>query len=304
MLAVVSTVAGQSSGPRVELSLIATDKDNRSINTIRKNDIHVFEDKVEQTVISLEADTRPVDCVLAMDASGSFRSFVVATVEAARAIIANRRDADEIAIERFISSDKIEKFHDFSTDGIALIESFRNFKLEGGQSAVIDAIYTAVEAVSEHNKSADRRKVVVLFSDGEDRNSFYNTEQLLKLLRERKVQVFVIGITMDLDKETGFTRRSPREKAEKLLTSVAEETGGRVFFPKDGKQLSEAALEIVHDLRAQFRVVYTSNATGTGARKIDVKLSAPNGEKRIAVTRRRYFVDSNGLPTGNEKKSP
>jgi Ca-activated chloride channel homolog len=295
MLAALSVVVGQTSGPRVELSLIVTDKDNKSVNTIRREDIRLFEDNVEQKVNSIEADTRPVDCVLVIDASGSFRVFLVATLEAAKLIISNRRPADEIAIERFISSDKIEKFHDFTTDGNALTESFKSFKPEGGQSAVIDAIYAAVEAVSEHNNSGDRRKVVVLFSDGEDRNSFYQTETLLKLLRQRKVQIFVVGITMDLDKEAGLVRRSPREKAEKLLTSVVEETGGRAFFPRDGKQLSDAALEIVHDLRAQFRVVYTSSAVGAGFRKIEVKLTAPNGERRIAITRRRYYVESNGL---------
>lgn len=304
VLAALSTAAGQSTGSRVELSLIVTDKDKRSVDTIRKEDVHVFEDNVEQTVISLEADSRPIDCVLAMDASGSFRSFVVAAVEAARAIIANRRAADEIAIERFISSDKIEEFYPFSTDGSALIESFRSFKLEGGQSAVIDAIYTGVEALSEHNKSADRRKVLVLFSDGEDRNSYYKTEQLLKLLRERKVQIFVIGITMELDKGAGLDRRTSRERAEKLLNTVAEETGGRVFFPQDGKELAAAAAEIVHDLRAQFRVVYASSGVRTGVRKIEVKLSDQDGQKRIAVTRRRYNVPSNARPQGNEKKSP
>ena len=304
MLAVWSTAAGQGAGPRVELSLIVTDKENRSVNTIRKEDVHVFEGNVEQTVVSVEPDDRPVDCVLAIDASGSFRSFVAAAVEAARLIIDNRRAGDEIAIERFISSDKIEELHGFTSDGNALIESFKSFKLEAGQSAVIDAVYAAVEAVSEHNKSADRRKVVVLFSDGEDRNSFYKTEQLLKLLRDRKVQIFVIGITMDLDKEARLINRSPREKAEKLLSSIVEETGGRAFFPQDGKQLTEAATQIVHDLRAQFRIVYTSNSTGTGARKIEVKLSDQNGEKRIAVTRRRYNVPSNGRADTGEKKSP
>jgi len=304
IFAALSTATAQGASPRVELSLIVTDKDNRSVNTIRKEDVHVFEDNVEQNVVSLEADARPLDCVLAMDASGSFRSFVVAAVEAARVIISNRRAADEIAIERFISSDKIEEFHPFSTDGIALIESFRSFKLEAGQSAVIDAIYAGVEALSEHNKSADRRKVLVLFSDGEDRNSYYKSEQLVKLLRERKVQIFVIGITMDLDKGAGLDRRTSREKAEKLLNSVVEETGGRAFFPTDGKQLNEAALEIVHDLRAQFRVVYTPSVAGKGLRKIEVKLNAPNGEKRIAVTRRRYYVNVNGRPDGSEKKSP
>src|ERR1041384_5109835 len=82
MLAALSGVSAQSAGPRVELNLIVTDKDNKSVNTIKKEDINAFEDKAEQTVVTLEADERPVDCILAIDASGSFRSFLGAALQA------------------------------------------------------------------------------------------------------------------------------------------------------------------------------------------------------------------------------
>lgn len=306
MLATFSVVAAQSSGPRVELSLIVTDKDNNAIRKISKEDLHVFEDNVEQTALTLEADERPVDYVLAIDASGSFRSFLGAAMEAVQLIITNRRPADEIAIERFISSDKIEKLTDFTADGNTLISSLKQFKLEGGQTAVADAVYLAVTAASEHNQSLPgRRKAVVVITDGEDRNSFYRTEQLVTLLRHRQVQVFVIGITLDLDKEAGLIRRSPRESAEKLLRTIALESGGRVFFPRDGKELGAAAAQIVNDLRAQFRVAYvSSNGTKSGFRKTEVKLSA-NGEKRIAVTPPGYYspvVTVTQQP--KDKKSP
>jgi Ca-activated chloride channel family protein len=292
MLAALSGVSAQSAGPRVELNLIVTDKDNKSVNTIKKEDIHVFEDKVEQTVVTLEADERPVDCILAIDASGSFRSFLGAALQATQLLVQNRRPADEIAIERFISSDKIDSLCDFTTDGKALIESLRLFKIEGGQSAVIDGLYVAVDAVSEHNKSSgDRRKAVVLISDGEDRNSFYKIDALLKRLRQRNAQVFVIGITMDLNKEAGLVMRSPRERAEKLLTSVAQDSGGRTFFVRDGKQLVDATAQIINHLRTQFRVTYiSSNGTKPGFRKTEVKLSSPNGEKRTAIVAPGYYV--------------
>jgi Ca-activated chloride channel family protein len=312
ILAALSVVSGQSpsvavaqtSGPRVELTLLVTDKDNQSIRKINKDDIHVFEDKVEQTVVTLEADDRPVDCILAIDASGSFHSFLGAAMEAVQLIITNRRPADEIAIERFISSDKLENFHDFTTDGNALIESLKGFKLEGGQTAVIDAVYTAVAAASEHNQSvAGRRKAVVVITDGEDRNSYYTVDKLVTLLRHRQVQVFVIGITIELDKQAGLVRRSTRETAEKLLTTIAQESGGRVFFPRDGKDLGVAAAQIVNDLRAQFRVAYVpTNSSKSGFRKTEVKLSA-NGEKLKAVTPPGYYAPVATAPQQQKEKT-
>ena len=291
IMAALFVAAAQSAGPRVELSLIVTDKDNNSIRKINKDDIHVFEDNVEQTALALEADNRPVDCILAIDASGSFKSFLGAAMEAVQLIVTNRRPADEIAIVRFISSDKIEKLSEFTSDGSTLIESLKQFKLEAGQTAVIDAVYTSVVAASEHNQSvAGRRKAVVVITDGEDRNSFYKIDKLVSLLRHQQVQVFVIGITLDLNKEAGLVRRSPRESAEKLLRTIAQESGGRVFFPRDEKELGAASAQIVNDLAAQFRVAYvSSNSAKSGFRKIEVKLN-PNGEKRIAVTPPGYYA--------------
>jgi Ca-activated chloride channel family protein len=287
------------SGPRVELSLIVTDKGNKSLGTIRKDEIRVVEDNVEQSILSVDADERPVDCALLIDASGSFRKLLVPALEAAKLIVLNRRPADEMFIARFISSDKIERLQDFTTDGNALIDSLKSFKIEGGQSAVIDALYMAADHVAKHKSSEPRRKVLVIITDGEDRNSFYKTESLVKLLREQRVQVFALGLTSELSREAGtnLVRLSPREKAEKLLQTVTEESGGRVLFPQTNAELMNSISQIIGDLRAQFRITYqSSNDTSKkGFRKVEVKLNS-NGQKRIAIVPRGYYVPSKSLP--------
>src|SRR6185295_10779954 len=97
---------------------------------------------------------------------------------------------------------------------------------------------------------------------------------LIKLVRENGVQVFVLGLVVDLDEQGGFIRTSPRQKAEQLLKSVAEESGGRVFFPKDKKEMVDAAAQIILDLRAQFRIKYQStNAAKNGFRQVVVKFA-------------------------------
>jgi Ca-activated chloride channel homolog len=288
----VLQVSAQSpSGPKVELSLIVTDKANKPVNTINKADIRVIEDKVEQTVLSVEADERPVDCALVIDTSGSFRSLIASSLEMTRLLIVNRRPDDEMFIERFVSSDLIQTIHDFTRDGNALIESLKNIRIEAGQSAVIDALHVAAEHLAKHNKSSEggRRKALVIITDGEDRNSYYKQEQLTKLLREEGIQVFILGLVVDLNREGGLIRASPREKAEKLLQTVAEETGGRVFYPKDKAELVEATVQIINHLRGQFRITYQStNSTGDGFRKVEVNLISPSGEKRKAIVPRGY----------------
>jgi Ca-activated chloride channel homolog len=293
-LALGSTIFGQEPtatpiGPTVQLSLIVTDSKNKSVDTVSKEDIRLTEDKVGQTVLSVEPDVRPVDLGLLIDSSASFRTLIESTLEAARLVVVNRRPNDEIFIERFISTDKIERLQDFTRDEGVLTKALKSIFIEGGQSALVDAVYTGAHYVAEHNRNSDRRKALVLFTDGEDRLSTYKLEKLLSLLRKEKVQVFVIGLTVKLDEEAGVGRLSPRDKAEKLLQTMAEETGGRVFFPKTRTDLVDSIMQIVHDLRGQFRISYqSSNADKKEFCKVDVKLTSSSDEKRKAIVPRGY----------------
>ena len=301
---VVLCLAFNTTQQPVSLSMIVTDKNNKSVNAIRKDQIRVFEDKVEQQILSIEPDERLVDYGIVIDGSGSFRSVLPSAIEAGMLIVKNKRPDDEIFIERFISSDKIETFQDFTSDGAALIKALNGFYVEKGQSAVIDGLYMAVNQIAEHNKaSSDRRKVVIIITDGEDRASYYKKEDLIKLLHETGVQVFVLGLVSELDNQGTFTRPGARDRAEKLLKSVAEESGGRLFFPKDKDQLINSAAQVVMDLRAQFRIKYqaTGDASKNGFHKVDVKFVSTNGEKLDLLVPPGYFVGPR-TPAKKEKK--
>ena len=281
--------AAKPPGPTVELSLIVTDSKNKSRNEVKSDDVHVIEDKVEQKVLRITPDERPVDLVLAIDSSGSVRSQIRTVLEAAALVVINRRPEDEILLMRFISSDKIEKITDFTRDGDALVAGLRTIYVEGGNSAVIDALYIGASSFAESKKtSPDRRKVVVIITDGEDRNSYYKQEALVKKLHQSEVQIFAIGLVTELHRaESGFMMKDPRERAEKLLKMVTEETGGRVFFPRNKTELIDSITQIVNDLRGQFRLTYqSSNGEKKGFRKVEVKLISPGGEKLNAIVPR------------------
>jgi Ca-activated chloride channel family protein len=291
-LALSSTLLAQDTKPAgktVELRMIVTDSAKKSVDKIQKEDVHVIEDKAEQTVLSVERDDRPIDLVLAIDSSGSVRSLFPTVLESARVIVSNRRPEDEILVERFIGSEKIESMQDFTRDGKLLLTAIDKFFIEKGQSAVIDALYVAASSFAKFSKTKkDRRRVVVIISDGEDRNSFYKQEQLVKFLHQTDVQVFALGLVTELDKDAGLIRLSPRDKAEKLLQTVTSETVGRVFFPKNKTELIDSLQQLITDLRGQFRITYESSKEKKGFRKVEVKLVSPNGEKRNAIVPRGY----------------
>ncbi|HET6974287.1 MAG TPA: VWA domain-containing protein [Pyrinomonadaceae bacterium] len=277
-------------GPTVRLSLIVTDSKDKSLDAISKDDLRILDDTVEQTILSVEADVRPVDLGIAIDASGSFLRYLEPVIKGAKLMVVNRNPKDEIFLERFISSDKIETLQDFTSDQKLLTSAVESIYVEGGQSAVIDAVYMGVEHIAGHNRNSDRRKALVVFTDGEDRNSYYNVEKLLAFLHKETVQIFVVGLILDLqDKPTNITRAGNRERAIKLLTTLAEETGGRVFFPRDDSELGHAIAQIVHDLDAQFRITYqSSNTVKKNFRKVEVKVISLAGENRKAIVPRGY----------------
>lgn len=305
MFSVVSAAFAQGSRPLVELSLIVTDQNNNSIHQLRKEDVTVYEDEIKQTILSLEVDERPVDLGIAIDSSGSFRKMLNFALEVTRSIIATARPDDQIFLQRFINTDKIQIVQDFTNDKKVLLEALRTMQfVEGGQSAIIDALYEAVKHVAEHNKNVPgRRKAVLIITDGEDRNSYYIRENLINLLREHRVQIFVLGFTGQLEDRTSDTRVSSREKAETLLKTIAKESGGRAFFSREANELIDVTPKLAGAIRRQFRVTYQSSNPDPPKktfRIIEVKVIAPPGEKRNPIAIPGYFVQ----PKPSEMKSP
>ena len=287
----------------VQLHVRVIDRNNRPINNVPQNDFHVFEDGVPQTIETFTREEVPISYGLAVDTSGSLRSQLQSVIDAGKSIINSNKPGDETFLVRFISSDKIETVQDFTSSKEALLDGLESFYIEGGQTAIIDAVYLSAEHVSEYKKgdAGDRRRrALIVITDGEDRNSFYKQEQLFARLREEDVQIFVIGFVNELDKEAGLIRKSPREKAVNLIKKLASETGGRAFFPESISELQQIANEIVRDMRTQYVIAYNpTNKTQDGTfRAIKVTVDQPtDSEKRIALTRTGRIARKEGTNT-------
>lgn len=292
----------------VKFGMIVTDKLNHSVDDVKQEDIQVVDDGVPQKLSLFARDERPIQYVIAIDISGSFRFLVEPSLRVVKWLIENNKPDDQTMLVRFVSSAKIETAQDFTADKSKLIDALKVFRPEGGQTAVVDAVYVSAKAVVGYRlNDLSVRRALVLISDGEDRSSYYSTEQLFKLLREQDVQVFIIGIVTQLDNEAGLTRPSARGKAEKFLNHLAEETGGRVLFPNNVKDLQEAASEINHDLHSQYTVGFERQtaASEKGFRKLKVKMAPTSARKGLKViTRPGYWVNvQHPLPKDNEKRS-
>lgn len=285
----------------VNLSIRVIDRNNRPVNNIQEREFKIYEDGNLQQIDFFSKSEVPTNYALVIDNSGSLRQQLDKVVEAGKVFVNTNRMDDETMIIRFVGRDKIVIEQAFTANKTDLLDSLDNLYVEGGQTAVIDAVYLAVENVDEYersNKSDDKkRRALILVTDGEDRNSYYNEKQLFELLRESEVQIYVIGFVDELSKEAGFISKSPQAKAKAFLERIATETGGKAYFPASAAELPTLAREISSELRTQYSIGYIpSNDKHDGTyRSIKVAVAdGPNSQKRIAVTRAGRTADGGG----------
>jgi len=285
----------------VNLNVRVIDRNNRPINGLLQSDFKVFEDNAPQQIEFFSKSEVPTNYALVIDNSGSLRSQLEKVIEAGKIIVNTNRPDDETSVIRFVSRDKISIEQQFTANKTDLNDALDNLYIEGGQTAIIDAVYLAAQKVAEYEqergKNDRKRRALVIVSDGEDRDSYYNEAQLFELLRETDVQIYTIGFIGDLSKEGGFIGKSPQGKAKAFLERMATETGGKSYFPAGINELNSLAKDIGSELRLQYSIGYIpSNDRNDGTfRNIKVVIDdGPNKQKRIAITRAGRTAENEG----------
>lgn len=276
----------------VVLSVRVINSDKRLVKNLNQSDFKIYEDGVLQPISSLRIAEAPIINALLIDNSRSLRSQLGKIIEAGKIIVAANKLKDESAVVRFVGSDEIEVVQNFTSKKDALDYALDNLFVEGGQTAIIDALYKTVKDVEQYQNSGEKDdpklRAVILVSDGDDRGSVYNEKQLFELLRNSNVQIYAIGFISDLSKEKDSSGVSRQEKSKAFLTRLARETGGKFYFPDSIDDLPRIASDISGELRTQYLISYTpTNVAADGAfRNIKVEVSdGENKEKRIAVSR-------------------
>jgi Ca-activated chloride channel family protein len=276
----------------VNLHVRVIDRNNRPINDVSRDEFRVFEDNVPQKVEFFSREEVPISYGMVVDNSGSMKPLLEKVIDATRTLIDQNKPGDETFLLRFVDSDDIKLLQDFTASKDDLYDALDQMHTEGGQTAIIDAVYLAAEHTAEYKKNDPlgdkRRRAMILVTDGEDRSSYYKLNQLFDFLRENDVQIYVIGFTSELDAEGGFIRKSPKDKATELINRLATETGGRAFFPASLADLPGIAQEITKDMRTQYVIGYypTNRARDGSFRSIKVQVAdAGKRDHRIAITR-------------------
>jgi len=280
-------------GVGTRLSVIATDPQGFPVNDLQQEDFQVFEDGVPQTISSFSKEQVPLVYCLAIDTSGSMRTTLDLAVRTGMAIINTNAPNDETLLVRFVSSDKIETVQEFTSDQTALKKGLDTFYVEGGQSAILDAVYLTAQGVAKHKfTNSPVRRAIILVTDGDERASYYTMDELLKLLRKLDVQLFAISLDKD-DKKGATLNQNPLKRSVDLLAKLASETGGQAFFPKSLAELHVVITQMMDLIRTEYVIGYKpTNAVEVGGyRRVTVNITAkPGREKWSVLTRAGYVV--------------
>jgi Ca-activated chloride channel family protein len=264
----------------VFLKVSVTDPLNRCVTGLEKEHFKVYEDKVEQSIVSFTQEPAPVSVGLILDVSGSMKdnNNIQKAKSAIVRFLENGNRDDEYALITF--NERTTLVQNF-THQSSTIRNEIALKQAGGRTALFDAVYMGLDQVKA---AKNEKKALILITDGEDNTSRYTISEVREFAKESDVQIYAIGEQGNL----GYGRG--------LLENIVGLTGGRAFFPDNFNTL-DYYIDLIHaELRNQYVLGYNpTNKTHDGAwRKIQVKLDPPEGLPKLIVhTKEGYYAAKN-----------
>ena len=213
----------------------------RFVRGLRQRDFEIAEDGVAQPIASFASEEAPLDLVLAIDISGSMEPAMAGVKGAVKTLLSKLRAGDAATLLGFNETPFLvaerEKDYTARERAVDLLTSW-------GGTALYDATVRALDMVSPERG----RRGVIIFSDGEDRDSLTKRETAMSRVQSSDAMLFAVG----------FGRGSTIRALRSGLESYAQATGGRAFFPRNAGELGEAFDQIVTDLANQYVLSYSS----------------------------------------------
>jgi Ca-activated chloride channel family protein len=293
--------AGQDEGSivvrirNVLLPITVIDKKGQLVTGLTKEDFLVYEDKLPQRIIDFSADEKtslPIYIGVLMDTSPSVAGKLKFEQESAMNFIHTvvRVRRDRVAFATF--DHEINLRQDF-TDKLDLLDrAVYAVKQPGDRTLLYDAIW---QFCDEKMRNVPGRRVLVVITDGDDNNySRATIKDAIDIAQRTETTIFAISTKGGLSSVVpGVAAGQVKDKVDKGLDRLCEETGGTAFFTGDILTLERSFTKIARELRAQYLVTYKpTNDTYDGSfRHVDVKLV--EGRDGLKVRSKRGYRAAN-----------
>ena len=258
---------------RLPVTIVTNNKKQDLVSGLARGDFQVFEDGVQQevTFFSDEKTNPPIYVGVLMDTSPSTAGKIKFSKEAAKHFIftVTRLRKDKAAFMTF--DNEITLRQDF-TDKLDLLDrAVDKVGKTGSQTALYDAIW---EFSDEKLRNVPGRRVIVVITDGDDTFSRAELKDAIDIAQRTETTIFGISTKAGfLGTVPGVEAGTVKDKGDKLLAQLCEDTGGEVFFTGDMLALERSFKKISDELRSQYIITYkpqNQNYDGRD-RKVEVR---------------------------------
>jgi len=301
----------------VDVLFTVLDRRNKLVPGLEQQDFKILDDNVPQDIRYFSKQNGlPLRIGMLLDTSNSIRDRLKFEQDAANNFLFSvlRRNKDEAFVMTF--DDEPQLLQGFTGDAGALRDRILRTRAGGG-TAVYDAIYEACVDQLSHppRPPGDQpdvvRRVMILISDGEDNLSTHTRAEAIEMAQRTSVVIYTIStstqwITLDdPSKEKTGNRKYHLTEGDKILQDLADETGGRSFYPYHVDDLDQSFQDIGEELRNQYSIAYNPTNHAVDGRYHKIKIETPDHKGYQIRARRGYYArpnkDSDAKPAGAMK---
>lgn len=301
----------------VDVLYTVLDRRNKLVAGLEKQDFRVLDDNVAQDIryFSKQSDL-PLRIGMLLDTSNSIRDRLKFEQDAANNFLFSvlRRNRDEAFVMTF--DDEPQVIQGFTGDTGLLRDQVLRTRAGGG-TAVYDAIYDACLNQLSHppRPPGDQpdvvRRVMILISDGEDNLSIHTRAEAIEMAQRTSVVIYTISTSIqwvtldDPRKAQSGNRKYHLTEGDKILQDLAEETGGRSFYPYHVDDLDQSFQDIGEELRNQYSLAYNPTNHAVDGRYHKIKIETPDHKGYQVRARRGYYArtgqSGDAKPAGTAK---
>jgi Ca-activated chloride channel homolog len=276
----------RSTSQTVAIYATVLDAAGRLVPDLEEQHFEIYDNGVKQPLTVFKADVQPITVVVMLDTSGSMTVALKELKDAAERFVLRLLPIDRARIGAF--SDKIQVSPRFTNNRDDLIRYIHTETQFGNPTFLWDAIDTGMSAMAEETG----RRVVLVFTDGQDQTSKLSYEAVLERARNKEFMVYAIGFHNRLI--TGQTF-SPDRK----LRDLASETGGGYFELRQTADLNSTFTKVADELHRQYVLGFSVDKLDGQVHKLDVRVKVPGMTVRA---RKTYVASLTGEPTAPERR--
>jgi VWFA-related protein len=289
----------------VDVLFTVLNRRNKLVPNLDKDDFKIWDDKSPETIRYFSRQTDlPLRIGLLMDTSNSIRDRLKFEQDAATSFLFSvlRHNRDQAFVMTF--DDEPAVLQTFTDDAGRLRDEILKTRAGGG-TAVYDAIYNACEKELSHppRPPGDQpdvvRRVMILISDGDDNLSNHTRSEAIEMAQRYSVVIYTISTSTQwiqlsqTNPDKAANRKTHLTEGDKILQDLAEETGGRAFYPYHVDDLDQSFQDIGDELRNQYSIAYIPTHSQFDGKYHKIRIEVPDHKGYQVRARRGYYAKAN-----------